>query len=495
MSTRETAIDLAAQVASGRRRALDVCREALAWAERLDPQLGAFLELTPAHAEQQAARVDGDVAAGRPVGPLAGVPIAIKDVICTTFGRTTCGSKILAGYHSPFDATAVCRIEAAGGVIIGKTNLDEFAMGSSTENSSFRVTRNPWDSERVPGGSSGGSAAAVAAGIVPLALGSDTGGSIRQPAALCGIVGLKPTYGRVSRWGLVAYGSSLDQIGPLAANVADAALLLGVIAGKDPHDSTSVDQPVDDYVAGLEDVRLSDYAHELRIGAPQEYFGQGLDPQVRAAVEAALRVYESLGARRVAVSLPHSPYCVAAYYLVATAECSSNLARFDGVHYGRRTTRPRDIYDLYASSRAEGFGPEVKRRIMLGTFALSAGYYDAYYDKALRVRRLIQRDFDRAFEQVDVIACPTSPTPAFRLGEKTQDPLQMYLADVYTIAANLAGIPGISIPCGFSPGGLPIGLQLLGPLFGEKRLLQAARLYEHATDWHTRAPPLAAAQA
>ena len=484
-------VRIAADVAAGRCLAVDVGTAALGRIEAREAQIRAFLELTGAHALEQAARVDGDIAARRRVGPLSGVPVAIKDNICTTFGHTTCGSKILAGYVSPYNATVIERIEAAGGVIVGKTNLDEFAMGSSTENSGFFPTRNPWNLDCVPGGSSGGSAAAVAAGMVPLALGSDTGGSIRQPAALCGVVGLKPTYGRVSRYGLVAYGSSLDQIGALGTTVEDVAVLLGVIAGKDPRDATSVDQPVPDYRAALAEAPLAGLASRLRIGVPQEYFGAGLDQDTRAAVEAALDLYRRIGAKTVPVSLPHSCYAIATYYLVATAEASSNLARYDGVYYGHRTAHPKDIFDLYSTSRDEGFGAEVKRRIMLGTFALSAGYYEAFYNKALKVRRLIQEDFDRAFEQCDVVAGPTAPTPAFRLGEKLADPLQMYLADIYTIAVNLAGIPAISLPCGFSRAGLPIGLQLMAPLFGEVALLQAGRLYERETDWHTRRPPVA----
>ena len=455
-----------------------------------DPGLRAFTDLTADHARRRAERVDADVADGKAIGPLAGVPIAVKDNICTSFGRTTCGSKMLEDYRSPYDATVIRRLEDAGAVIVGKTNLDEFGMGSSTENSAFEPTRNPWNAECVPGGSSGGSAVAVAAGLTPLALGSDTGGSIRQPASFCGVVGLKPSYGRVSRYGLVAYGSSLDQIGPFARNVTDAALMLGVISGKDPQDSTSVERPADDYVAQLSDGKLEERLATLRIGVPEEYFGEGLDPEVRAAIEGAIDVYRSLGAEIVEVSLPHSPYCIAVYYLIATAECSSNLARYDGVHYGRRAADSREIVDLYSSSRAEGFGAEVKRRVMLGTFALSAGYYDAYYNKALKARQLIRRDFERAFERADVLACPTTPTPAFRFGEKLDDPLQMYLADVYTIAANLAGIPAVSIPCGLSSGGLPISLQLLAPLFGETLLLQTARIYERETDWHTRRPPM-----
>jgi aspartyl-tRNA(Asn)/glutamyl-tRNA(Gln) amidotransferase subunit A len=484
-----SAFEIASDVAAGRLGAVDACGEALQRIEALDPQLGAFLSLTADHARRRAEQIDADVAAGNAVGLLAGVPIAVKDNMCTTFGRTTCGSKILENYRSPYDATVVQRIEAAGALIVGKTNLDEFAMGSSTENSGFAPTRNPWNTDCVPGGSSGGSAVAVASGMTPLALGSDTGGSIRQPASFSGVVGLKPTYGRVSRYGLVAYGSSLDQIGPLARNVTDAALLLGVISGKDPQDSTSVDRPVEDYLAELSDEKLSERVSGLTIGIPEEYFGEGLDAEVRAAIEAAIDVYRKLGATIVEVSLPHSPYCIAVYYLIATAECSSNLARYDGVHYGHRTAHPRDIIDLYSSSRAEGFGAEVKRRIMLGTFALSAGYYDAYYNKALQARQLIKRDFERAFERVDVLACPAAPTPAFRLGEKLDDPLQMYLADIYTIAVNLAGVPGVSIPCGFSSSGLPIGLQLLAPVFGETRLLQTARIYERETQWSNRRPP------
>lgn len=488
MESDRTAQSIAKRVASGDLKAVDACAEALRLVERSDPKLRAFVELTRDHAEQQARRVDALVAAGETPGPLAGVPIAIKDNICTDFARTTCGSKMLDGYESPYAATAVRRIEDAGGVIVGKTNLDEFGMGSSTENTAFEPTRNPWNVECVPGGSSGGSAVAVAADMIPLALGSDTGGSVRQPASFCGVVGVKPTYGRVSRYGLVAYGSSLDQIGPLARNVSDAALLLSVIAGPDKRDSTCVDHPADDYLANMSDEYLESRRQKLRIGVPREYFAEGLDAEVRGAVEAAIDAYRALGAEIVEVSLPHSPYCVAVYYVIATAECSSNLARFDGVHYGRRAADPRDIVDLYSRSREDGFGDEVKRRVMLGTFVLSAGYHDAYYNKALKARQLIKRDFERAFEQADVLACPTAPTPAFRFREKLDDPLQMYLADVYTIAANLAGIPGISIPCGFSRDGLPIGLQLLAPVFGETVLLQTARLYERETDWNTRRP-------
>ncbi len=477
MRTADSALQIAADVRAGKRRALDVTDAALARISGLDPQLHAFLEVLPESARQAAARVDRRVAAGEDPGPLAGVPIALKDNICTIAGHTTCGSNILRNYRSPYDATVVRRIEAAGGVIVGKTNCDEFAMGSSTENSARGPTRNPWDVQRVPGGSSGGSAVAVAAGMTPLALGSDTGGSIRQPAALCGVVGFKPTYGRVSRYGLVAFGSSLDQIGPFAGNVADAAALLGVIAGPDPADSTCLAGAAPNYVAALADDALLDGARGLRIGVPREYFGEGLDHVVRAAVEDAIARYRRLGANVLEVSLPHTPYATAVYYLIATAEASSNLARFDGVRYGERAGQPTDLLDLYCASRSAGFGAEVKRRIMLGTFALSSGYYDAYYSKALKVRRLVQQDFVRAFDSADLIVCPATPTPAFRLGEKMDDPLQMYLADIYTIAANLAGLPAIVLPCGRS-GGLPIGLQLIGPALEETRVLRAARLLE-----------------
>lgn len=487
-----TAIGIAKDVAAGRRRAADICGAALAAIERVDPQIHSFLQVFGPEALARAEQIDRDVAAGKAVGPLAGVPIALKDNLCTRVGRTTCASKILGDYHAPYTATAVERIEAAGAVVLGKTNLDEFAMGSSTENSGFGPTHNPWNPACVPGGSSGGSAAAVAARLAPLALGSDTGGSVRQPAALCGVVGLKPTYGRVSRYGLVAFGSSLDQIGPFATNVTDAALLLEIIAGKDPHDSTSVETLVDDYVAALGEAPLAECAKALRVGVPKEYFAAGLDAEVRTAVETAIAVYRGLGAKIVDVSLPSAPYSIAVYYVVATAEASSNLARYDGVHYGHRTAKPADIVDLYSGSRAEGFGAEVKRRIMLGTFALSSGYYDAYYSKALKVRRVIHDDFERALQQCDVILSPTAPSAAFKLGEKTDDPLQMYLADIYTIAANLAGVPAVSIPCGFTKSGLPIGLQLAGRLFEEARLLQVARLYERATDWHTRTPGVCA---
>jgi len=466
-----------------RTSAVEVVGESLARIDRLNGRLGAFLSVEADRALERARAVDAALAQGEPVGPLAGAPIAVKDNICTRFGRTTCASAILAEFRSVYDAGVVERLTQAGAVIVGKTNLDEFAMGSSTENSAVGPARNPWDESRVPGGSSGGSAAAVAAGLVAGALGSDTGGSIRQPAAFCGVVGLKPTYGRVSRYGLVAYASSLDQIGPLARTVEDAALLAGVISGHDPRDSTSVDTPVPDYLGGL-----GRSLEGMRIGVAAEYFSQGLDAAVRARVGEAIDLLCREGAQAVEIHLPHMPYAVACYYLVATAEASSNLARYDGVRYGRRAERPQDIVDLYCSSRGQGFGPEVKRRIMLGTYALSTGYYDAYYLKALKVRTLIQRDFDAAFGKVDVIASPVSPTTAFKLGEKLDEPLAMYLADIYTISANLAGIPAVSVPCGFDDQGLPVGLQLMGRPFEEERLLAVAHQYQLRTDHHTRQP-------
>jgi aspartyl-tRNA(Asn)/glutamyl-tRNA(Gln) amidotransferase subunit A len=488
-----TAREFASVVNPRTRSAREACEHALGEIERLDSRLHAFLEITGEFARGRADRIDEDTRASRAVGPLAGVPVAVKDNICTSFGHTTCASNMLREYRSPYDATAIRRLETAGAVVVGKTNLDEFGMGSSTETSAWPPTRNPWNPECVPGGSSGGSAVAVAAGMTPLALGSDTGGSVRQPAAFCGVVGLKPTYGRVSRYGLVAFASSLDQIGPIAGDVADCALLLHAIAGEDPLDSTCLADPVPDYAAALGDNELDHRRRHLKIGLPREYFDAGLDREVRAAVENAAETYRRMGVEIVELSLPHTAHCIATYYLIATAECSSNLARFDGIHYGRRAPHTDEIIELYSRSRAEGFGDEVKRRIMLGTFALSAGYADQYYHQALKARRLIQMDFERAFEQVEVLLCPTTPAPAFRFGEKLDDPLQMYLADVYTTAANLAGIPAISLPCGFSAAGLPIGLQLMAPPLEETRLLQVARLYERETDWHTRRPPLAMA--
>jgi aspartyl-tRNA(Asn)/glutamyl-tRNA(Gln) amidotransferase subunit A len=450
---------------------------------RRDLQIQAFLLLDEDGAMAQARSVDQRRRSGERLGPLAGLPVALKDVLCTKGQRTTCGSKILANFVPPYDAYVVEKLRQADAVLLGKTNMDEFAMGSSTENSAYQVTRNPWDPSRIPGGSSGGSAAAVAACEAPLALGTDTGGSIRQPAGLCGIVGMKPSYGRVSRYGLVAFGSSLDQIGTLSHTVGDAALLLEVIAGHDKRDSTSVDKPVPSYTATLEGP-----IRTLRLGVPREYFSEALDPEVGAAVKAAVDVYRGLGAQVEEVSLPTSPLALATYYLVATAEASSNLARYDGVHYGHRSRGHEDLIDMYAQSRGEGFGAEVKRRIMLGTYALSSGYKDAYYLKALKVRRLIREDFDKVFTHCDAVVGPTSPTAAFKIGERSEDPLQMYLADVYTVPCNLAGLPGISIPCGFTKAGLPIGLQILAAPFEEEKLLRVARMYEQATDWHTRRP-------
>jgi aspartyl-tRNA(Asn)/glutamyl-tRNA(Gln) amidotransferase subunit A len=451
----------------------------------LDPALGAYLHLTADAARAQAAAADARLARGAPPRPLEGIPLAIKDVLCTRGVPTTCGSRVLEGFVPPYDATVLVRLAADGAIVLGKTNMDEFAMGSSTENSGFFPTRNPWALDRVPGGSSGGSAAAVAADLAAGGLGTDTGGSVRQPAALCGVVGLRPTYGRVSRYGLIAFASSLDQIGPVAKDVRDAALLLESIAGHDPMDSTSADHPVPDYQATLDlGVR------GLTVGIPDEYFVAGLDPEVEAAVREAIGALERLGARVRRVSLPHTDYGVAAYYILAPAEASSNLARYDGVKYGHRAASARDLVSMTAATRAEGFGTEVKRRVMLGTYALSAGYYEAYYGRAQRVRTLIRRDFDRAFAEVDVILAPTAPTPAFKLGEKTEDPLAMYLNDVFTIPQPLAGIPAISVPCGFSADGLPIGLQVIGKPFDEPTLFRVAATYEAATEWHRRTPAL-----
>jgi aspartyl-tRNA(Asn)/glutamyl-tRNA(Gln) amidotransferase subunit A len=490
-----TAAALAARMRAGQITSEEIARALLERCQLLE-RLNAFVHLDADDVLAQARAVDARRKAGERLGPLAGVPVAIKDVICVEGQPTTCGSRMLRHFRPPYDATVITRLKASGAVLFGKTNMDEFAMGSSTENSAYGPTLNPWDESRVPGGSSGGSAAAVAAELAPLALGSDTGGSIRQPAGICGVVGLKPTYGRVSRYGLIAYASSLDQIGPFALDVTDAALLLGVIAGRDPLDSTSVDQPVVDYVANLDTP-----PEALRLGVVREFFGAGLDAQVGAAVQEAIRVYEQAGATIKEVSLPHSRYGIPAYYIVASAECSSNLARYDGTIYGHRAlddspASPAEetmapLVRMMMASRAEGFGPEVKRRIMLGTFALSAGYADQYYNKALQVRRKIRGDFDAAFHGVDVLLGPTSPTPAFKLGERTADPLTMYLSDIYTITANLAGIPGMSIPCGLTKEGLPIGLQLLAAPFAEERLLRTARVFERATDWHLKRPRLA----
>ncbi len=475
---------LGARYRSGATTPTQVVETYLRRIEALDPKLRAYLTVIREVALAQAEAAAKRIKAGKPLGPLDGIPLAIKDVICTKGVRTTCGSKILDRFVPPYDATVMARLNAAGAVTLGKTNMDEFAMGSSTENSAFFPTHNPWDLERVPGGSSGGSAAAVAADLAAGALGSDTGGSIRQPASLCGIVGMKPTYGRVSRYGLVAFASSLDQIGPFAADVRGAALLLQAIAGHDPLDSTSTDVPVPDYVAAL-----GRGIEGLRVGIPSEYFIEGMDPEVERAVGTAIEALKGLGARTEKISLPTTDYALAAYYLIAPAEASSNLARYDGVKYGYRAPGSKDLIGMYGRTRAEGFGPEVKRRIMLGTYALGAGYYEAYYGKAQRARTLVRRDFQQAFERVDVIACSTAPSAAFKLGEK-EDPLQMYLCDVFTIPVNLAGLPGLSLPCGFTQGGLPIGLQLIGRPFDEAMLLSAAHAYEQATAWHTRAPAL-----
>jgi aspartyl-tRNA(Asn)/glutamyl-tRNA(Gln) amidotransferase subunit A len=465
---------------------------------QLDDEIDAYLTVLADQALAQATEADQkrQQAGGEILEwmPLLGVPIAIKDVICVSGAPTTCGSRILEGFHSPYDAGVVERLRAAGMVILGKTNTDEFAMGSSTENSAYYPTHNPWDLTRVPGGSSGGSAAAVAARMAPLALGSDTGGSVRQPAALCGVVGIKPSYGRVSRYGLVAYASSLDQIGTLARNVTDAAMLLSVIAGHDPRDSTSMSLPVADYAASLRGPRASQGQavpdlRGVRVGVPREYWGEGLQEQVREAVRVAIEQLSSLGADVREVGLPHTDYALPTYYLIAPAECSANLARYDGVRFGLSAPDAPDIWEAYRQTRERGFGPEVKRRIMLGAFALSAGYFDAFYLKAQRVRTLIKQDFDRVFEEVDVIVGPTSPTTAFKIGEKVDDPLQMYLSDVYTLSCNLAGICGLSLPCGFADG-LPIGLQLQGPAFREQDILRVAYAYEQATPWHQSHPEL-----
>ncbi|MBI3030176.1 MAG: Asp-tRNA(Asn)/Glu-tRNA(Gln) amidotransferase subunit GatA [Candidatus Rokubacteria bacterium] len=479
-----TIAELGARYRSGEATPTEVVESYLQRIETLDPQVRAYVTLTRESALAQAEAAGKRLKAGRPLSLLDGVPLAIKDVICTNGVRTTCASKILENFVPPYDATVMARLGAAGAVMLGKTNMDEFAMGSSTENSAFFPTRNPWDLARVPGGSSGGSAAAVAADLAAGALGSDTGGSIRQPAAFCGTVGVKPTYGRVSRYGLVAFASSLDQIGPLARTIRDAALLLQVIAGHDPLDSTSTDVPVPDYPAAL-----GQGIQGLRVGIPSEYVIEGMDPEVGKAVSAAIEALKGLGAKTEKVSLPTTDYALAAYYLIAPAEASSNLARYDGVKYGHRAAGGKDLIQMYGRTRAEGFGPEVKRRIMLGTYALSAGYYDAYYGKAQRVRTLVRRDFQQAFERVDVLACPTTPSVAFKLGEK-EDPLQMYFCDIFTIPVNLAGLPGVSLPCGFTQSGLPIGLQLIGKPFDESTLLSAAYAYEQATPWHTRAPAL-----
>ena len=478
-----TATELLDLLAKGEATAEVIAQSFLQSIKDRDQRIQAFLHVDEAATLEQARAVDARRRRGEPLGPLAGIPVAVKDVLCTKGTRTTCGSKMLDRFIPPYDATVTTKLKRADAVLLGKTNMDEFAMGSSTENSAYQITRNPWDPDRIPGGSSGGSAAAVASSQAPIALGTDTGGSIRFPASLCGIVGMKPSYGRVSRFGLIAYGSSLDQIGPFAHSVRDAALLFEAIAGHDPRDSTSVRQPAPSITPALDQP-----VTPLTIGVPREYFGEGLDAEVESSVRAALNVYQDLGATIKDVSLPHTRYAVATYYLVATAEASSNLARYDGVHFGHRAAKFGDLIDMVSKSRGEGFGKEVKRRIMLGTYALSSGYIDAYYLKALKVRRLIKNDFDKAFAECDVIMGPTSPTPAFKIGEKVNDPLAMYLSDIYTISANLAGLPGVSVPCGFTKSNLPIGLQILAAPLAEEKLLRVARMFESKTDWHTRRP-------
>ena len=475
-----TVNELSGLLAKGETTSKAVTESVLGRIKSVDNKVQAYITLTGEAALAQADKADKDRKAGK-ASPVLGIPIAIKDNMCTAGTRTTCASKILGNFIPPYDATVVSRLGSAGTVMPGKVNMDEFAMGSSTENSGFFATKNPWDLARIPGGSSGGSAAAVAAGECIAALGSDTGGSIRQPAACCGVVGLKPTYGRVSRFGLVAFASSLDQIGPLTKDVTDSAIIMNAIAGHDPRDSTSADIPVPDFTKSLvKDLK------GMRVGIPKEYFIEGMDPEVDKAVRDAVKTLEGLGAKVVDVTLPHTGYAVATYYILATSEASSNLARYDGVKYGFRAEGAKDLLDQYMKSRSQGFGPEVKRRIMLGTYALSAGYYDAFYKKGQQVRTLIKRDFDEAFKQADIIATPTAPTAAFKIGEKSSDPLQMYLSDIFTISVNLAGIPGISIPCGFTKGNLPIGLQLLGRHFDEASVLRAAFAYEQATEWHKK---------
>jgi len=477
----KTIAELAAGLKAGEFTSEELTRAFIARIKAHDGQLNSYITVTEEQALEQAREADKRIAAGN-AGPLTGVPIAHKDIFCTDGVRTSCASKMLDPFIAPYDATVVRKFKEAGAVMLGKTNMDEFAMGSSNETSFYGPVKNPWDTEAVPGGSSGGSAAAVAARIAPGATGTDTGGSIRQPAALCGITGLKPTYGRVSRYGMIAFASSLDQAGPMARTAEDCALMLGAMAGFDERDSTSAEREVPDYTADLN----NDLAG-LKIGLPKEYFGEGLDPEVAKAVEAAVEEYKKLGAEVVAISLPNTNLAVPTYYVVAPAECSSNLSRMDGVRFGHRCEDPKDLEDLYKRSRGEGFGPEVKRRIMVGTYALSSGYYDAYYLKAQQLRHLISEDFIKAFEQVDVIMGPTAPTTAFNLGEKKDDPVAMYLADIYTIAVNLAGLPGMSVPCGFV-GKRPVGLQIIGNYFDEARLLNVAHKYQQATDWHTKSP-------
>ncbi|WP_448514457.1 Asp-tRNA(Asn)/Glu-tRNA(Gln) amidotransferase subunit GatA [Parathermosynechococcus lividus] len=478
--------ELHRQLVKKERSATEITQAYLERIQALEPTLHSFLTVTGDRALEQAAAVDRQIAAGETIGLLSGIPLAIKDNLCTYGVRTTCASKMLANFVPPYESTVTAKLHQAGAVMLGKTNLDEFAMGSSTENSAFGLTANPWNVECVPGGSSGGSAAAVAAGECAAALGSDTGGSIRQPASFCGVVGLKPTYGLVSRYGLVAYASSLDQIGPLAPTVTDAAILLGAIAGHDPRDATSLKVPVPDYTQALRpDLK------GLRVGVIQETVSEGLQPEVKTAIEAALQTLKELGASLKELSCPRFAYGLPTYYIIAPSEASANLARYDGVNFGFRVEGAADLLEMYTQTRAQGFGAEVKRRIMIGTYALSAGYYDAYYLRAQKVRTLIKEDFANAFEQVDVLICPTSPTTAFKAGEKTADPLSMYLSDLMTIPINLAGLPGLSLPCGFDATGLPIGLQLIGNVLQEETLFRVAYAYEQATPWHQQQPSLA----
>jgi aspartyl-tRNA(Asn)/glutamyl-tRNA(Gln) amidotransferase subunit A len=476
--------ELQKKFTAGEVTAVEIVRAYMLRIGQVEAKVKAYVTQTKEAALQQAAGLDAKLKGWRKTSPLTGMPLAIKDNLCTEGVTTTCSSRMLQDFIPPYDATVIGKLRAQDYVLLGKTNLDEFAMGSSTEHSAFGPSRNPWNLHCVPGGSSGGSAAAVAADECVAALGSDTGGSIRQPAAFCGVVGLKPTYGRVSRYGLVAFASSLDQVGPITKDVPDAALLLGVIAGHDPMDSTSADLPVPDYTKALRKKDLK----KLTVGVPVEFFAEGLDPEVEQAVRAAIEELKSLGGTIKEIHLPRTDAAVAVYYVIATAEASSNLARYDGVKFGLRAKETKDLLDLYTKTRQEGFGPEVKRRIMLGTYALSSGYYDAYYGKAQAVRTLICQDFREAFNEVDLIATPVTPTPAFKLGEKSEDPLQMYLSDIYTISVNLAGLPAISVPCGFSKAGLPIGMQLIGRAFEEETLLRAANAYEQSTQWHLKKP-------
>ena len=473
--------ELAAGLKAGDFSSEELTRHYLERIKAHDPALNSFITVTEEPALEAACAADARIKAGD-AGPLTGVPIAHKDIFCTEGVRTSCASKMLDNFTAPYDATVVTKLKAAGTVMLGKTNMDEFAMGSSNETSYYGAVKNPWDTDTVPGGSSGGSAAAVAARLAPAATGTDTGGSIRQPAALCGVTGIKPTYGRVSRYGMIAFASSLDQGGVFAPSAEDCSLILGAMAGFDRRDSTSVEQPVPDYTA-----TLGDSIQGLKIGLPKEYFGEGLDPEVAKVTEAAIDEYKRLGAEVVEISLPNTHLAVPTYYVVAPAECSSNLSRYDGVRFGHRCEEPKDLEDLYKRSRAEGFGAEVQRRIMIGAYALSAGYYDAYYLKAQQIRRLIRDDFVKAFEQVDVIAGPTAPSVAFKIGEKAEDPVSMYLSDIYTIAVNLAGLPGMSVPAGFAFG-LPVGLQLIGDYFGEGRLLNVAHAFQQVSDWHRKTP-------